>query len=304
MQSGGSLLTGLLLIPVFYYLSIVRNSAEEWIGHISFYLVLILAFFSFLLPWTYLMLGGVNPLSWLIHFITYTRTRYYLVGYWSCIVLLSIMIVVSKNWNNTQTTTVTRKYFHVLAIAVFLPGIMLESKLTHLAASVALAAFIFIEYVRLGRIEPFGDLIHHSLQVFLDEKDSGNVILTHVYLLFGCAIPIWLYPVYPERSSALAMYSGVLSLGVGDTLASLVGKKYGQNNWPGSNKTLEGTMAGLMAQFIFIGLLSRTGVVRVVNWVATALCVAACSLLEAWTSQIDNLVLPPFLYALIVVACR
>lgn len=59
--------------------------------------------------------------------------------------VLSLVIVISKNWNNAQTTTITRKYFHVLAIAVFLPGIMLESKLTHLAASVALAAFIFVE---------------------------------------------------------------------------------------------------------------------------------------------------------------
>ena len=31
--------------------------------------------------------------------------------------------------------------------------------------------------------------------MFLDEKDSGPLILTHVYLLLGFAVPLWIYPV-------------------------------------------------------------------------------------------------------------
>ena len=45
------------------------------------------------------------------------------------------------------------------------------------------------------RIGPFGESIHSALEVFLDEKDSGPLILTHVYLLLGFAVPLWLYPV-------------------------------------------------------------------------------------------------------------
>lgn len=36
-----------------------------------------------------------------------------------------------------------------------------------------------------------------------------------------------------SECSSLAMYSGIFSLGIGDTLASLVGKLYGQWKWPG-----------------------------------------------------------------------
>jgi len=71
----------------------------------------------------------------------------YLILYWSLIVILSIAVVIVKNAieSTSQSTTITRKYFHVLAIAVFLPGIIFDAHLMHLAASVALAAFLFLE---------------------------------------------------------------------------------------------------------------------------------------------------------------
>ena len=34
-----------------------------------------------------------------------------------------------------------------------------------------------------------------ALRMFLDDKDSGPLILTHVYLLLGFAVPLWIYPV-------------------------------------------------------------------------------------------------------------
>lgn len=63
------------------------------------------------------------------------------------IVAISVIVVIIKNCidGKTQSTTITRKSFHVLAIAVFVPGIIFDAQLMHLAASVALAAFIFLE---------------------------------------------------------------------------------------------------------------------------------------------------------------
>ena len=32
----------------------------------------------------------------------------------------------------------------------------------------------------------------------------------------------------------MSMYAGVLSLGIGDAIASIVGKLHGKHNWPGT----------------------------------------------------------------------
>lgn len=56
------------------------------------------------------------------------------------------------------------------------------------------------------RIGPFGEPIHSALEVFLDEKDSGPLILTHVYLLLGFAVPLWIYPVDYMKPDATGGY--------------------------------------------------------------------------------------------------
>ena len=54
--------------------------------------------------------------------------------------------------------------------------------------------WLSFQYVRLLRVQPFGEAIHSAFQVFLDAKDAGSLVLTHIYLLLGCSIPLWLYP--------------------------------------------------------------------------------------------------------------
>lgn len=51
-------------------------------------------------------------------------------------------------------------------------------------------------------------------------------------------------------SNVLASLSGILSLGFGDAAASLVGKRFGRYHWPGTKKTVEGTLAFIIAVFI------------------------------------------------------
>lgn len=47
----------------------------------------------------------------------------------------------------------------------------------------------------------------------------------------------------------MASLSGILSLGFGDAAASLIGKRFGQWYWPGTKKTVEGTLAFIVAVF-------------------------------------------------------
>jgi hypothetical protein len=86
---------------------------------------------------------------------------------------------------------------------------------THLAFSAAFALFTFAEYIRYFALYPFGAAVHVFVSEFLDAKDQGTAVLSHFYLLTGCAGALWL-----EAPSAVLQYTGILSLGVGDAVVS------------------------------------------------------------------------------------
>lgn len=84
-----------------------------------------------------------------------------------------------------------RKFFHALAVVMFLPGVAADPAFAHLAFSAAFALFAFAEYVRYFALYPFGASVHLFMNEFLDHKDSGTAILSHFYLLTGCAGSVW-----------------------------------------------------------------------------------------------------------------
>ncbi|KAF7795957.1 hypothetical protein EIP86_007126 [Pleurotus ostreatoroseus] len=47
------------------------------------------------------------------------------------------------------------------------------------------------QYVRYFALYPFGAAVHLFMYEFLDSKDSGTAILSHFYLLTGCANSVW-----------------------------------------------------------------------------------------------------------------
>lgn len=87
---------------------------------------------------------------------------------------------------------------------------------TSLAFSLAFCIFTFAEFARYFALYPIGAPIHVFFHEFVDSKDGGPVILSHFYLLTGCAGGVWL------EGKGIKRYAGVLSLGVGDALVSLV----------------------------------------------------------------------------------
>ncbi|RUS22082.1 hypothetical protein BC937DRAFT_90496 [Endogone sp. FLAS-F59071] len=141
-----------------------------------------------------------------------------------------------------------------------------------LAYAVALSAFLFLEYLRYFAVWPYGKSIHVFLTAFIDHRDVGPVILSHTYLLVGCAGPIFLVLIltfdnenlHPHLAltshSVLAGLSGILALGLGDSMASIVGKRFGRHRWPGTSKTVEGTVAYVLS--VLLGS-------AVIAWVAT-----------------------------------
>ncbi|ESO07423.1 hypothetical protein HELRODRAFT_76716 [Helobdella robusta] len=201
-----------------------------------------------------------------------------------------------------QRVTRVRKLFHLLMVLIFLPGLYFNKQLLCLASVCALVLFLVVEAARILRVPPFYQPIGRLYRDFLDSRDSGLVVLTHIYLLIGCSGPLWTSIGQPDLNDLFPL-AGIISVGVGDTMASFVGSKYGRLKWKYSDKSVEGTVACACSQLIFIFLLNKFGIISLVG-VANGKIVAAVvltSLLEAFTDQIDNLILPLFMYLLLLI---
>ncbi|CRK18398.1 hypothetical protein BN1723_011561 [Verticillium longisporum] len=166
----------------------------------------------------------------------------------------------------------------------------------------------------------FGDLPWFRFQV-------GPVVISHIFLLIGCAIPLWLaLATLPRSSSAkleddplagwevptreVSMVAGVICVGLGDAAASLIGRRYGHKKWIwGGGKSLEGSVA--FAAAVFVGLMSATTWLRVGGWPVAAkqqttwavaarnagVCGTMASLTEAvLTGGNDNVIVPIVLW--------
>ncbi|KAJ7722742.1 hypothetical protein DFH07DRAFT_1006356 [Mycena maculata] len=191
-----------------------------------------------------------------------------------------------------------RKFFHALVVVMFVPGVALDPAFTHLAVSVAFALFVFAEYIRYFAIYPLGAAVHLFMSEFLDAKDGGTAVLSHFYLLTGVAGALWL-----EGPSRLLQYTGILVLGIGDALASIVGKRHGRHAWsPTTSKTLEGSAAFGVTVVASAWALRVCGLVEPFSTWRYVLVVALAAVLEALSDQNDNLTLPLYTWSALVLA--
>ncbi|CAO3670968.1 unnamed protein product [Rhizopus stolonifer] len=280
-----------------------------------FYLATIFVVVLILSPFCKAILK-LDPFLWTIHFLYASPSRIFLCLYWFLMMVSTIImwvlvldfstddIVVSKSL--TATLNIKRKVFHALAAAMFVPGVMFEYEFLQLAFGIALSAFIYLEYLRYFAVWPWGKNLHIFLTEFIDNRDLGPVILSHLYLLIGCASPVWI-----KSSSMLASLSGILALGFGDSAASIIGKKYGRYYWLNSKKTIEGTLAFvfsvLVSSFLILQLCYMFGIetssydiFSYIGWQKYSFVVLLTGLLEAFSSQNDNIILPLYMYSLIV----
>jgi dolichol kinase len=93
----------------------------------------------------------------------------------------------------TVPLIIVRKYYHLLAVIMFAPIILVDLAFLSLALSSAFAAFVLCETIRIMRLPPIGLSMHNFMTRYIDSRDAGYVLLTHIYLLLGCAIPVWIH---------------------------------------------------------------------------------------------------------------
>ncbi|KAM4084102.1 hypothetical protein ACB094_08G106600 [Castanea mollissima] len=246
---------------------------------------------------------SVHPLLWVISFVfSEPLKRLSLCMYWVCVIYVSVLWFYNISKNNKIERILLRKYYHLMAVSMFLPALIFQPKFLDLAFGAALAVFLVVEIIRVWRIWPLGQLVHQFMNAFTDHRDSDLLIVSHFSLLLGCALPIWMSSGFNDRP--LAPFAGILSLGIGDTMASMVGHKYGALRCSKTGKkTIEGTAAGITSMLaacsILLPLLASTGYIFTQHWLSLLLAVTVCGLLEAYTAQLDNAFIPLVFYSLL-----
>lgn len=250
--------------------------------------------FSTAMWWVSAEIGENLLIFGLGYLVNGSKTRWCLLLFW-CLCLTASVIFVGST-EGRRLGTVHRKFFHLTVGLVCVSGLQLDPELTYLASCVLMGLFVLVEITRITRLKPIGELIDNCFGSFLDDQDQGPLVLTPIYLLASVFIPLWLQPV-KGHDVALQHYAGVISVGFGDSFASIVGSQLGRRYWfNGYKKTVEGSLGGILAQVLGIGIacyLVRMPAQILVSQFWGLLCVSVIlGMLETFTAQIDNLVLP------------
>ncbi|KAG2788394.1 hypothetical protein PC129_g6886 [Phytophthora cactorum] len=308
----GSLLVCVALIPLLRSYGAPSPTAIvqplPFNGSVGFVLTAAVVVGGVVYPWSCFLLQTWNPFAWLSDFLTESSSssslplppRFALMGYWAtCLVILVPTFGFISN-RFALRNIVARKLFHLLVVLMLGPASLCDAPMLSLSYGVALSVFFLVECVRALSLPPFGRSIAEFMRSFIDYREAGRVILTHSYLLLGCALPLWLVPA-SITPSPLIMNAGVVALGVGDAMGALVGSSIGKRKIFGS-KTVEGSAAVFLSMTLASISLQNYHMSSFVSgeYTQVLLLTAAVFLttvLEAATAQIDNLVLPLFFYA-------
>lgn len=226
----------------------------------------------------------------------------WILAYWMLLLIIGFISTPIPSSFSSSTKIIMRKYFHGWCLILFIPIVIYDAAYLSFAFSIALCFFIVVEGIRVSNFLCLRSLIEQYCRPFLDVRDGGMLVLTHIWLLIGCAIPVWYSMTLSsvgERIQLIYSVSGIIILGVGDACAAIFGSKYGRIRWPYSSKTLEGTAAGILSTmmifciilYFFNGRMKESEL-----WLYLRLFFVVCVtfFFEAITKQIDNLYLPLF----------
>ncbi|KAI4197839.1 MAG: hypothetical protein LQ350_005684, partial [Teloschistes chrysophthalmus] len=192
------------------------------------------------------------------------NTRLLICTYCAITIGLGLATVLQlKSFADVDTR---RKVFHGMMVVMFLPTIFIDPSFVALALVLVLAIFLLLDLFRASQLPPLSRPLTNFLAPYVDGRDHrGPVIVSHIFLLIGCSIPLWLSLASVNRSGDapwegwevpvrdLSMISGVVCVGMGDAAASLIGRRYGRRRWCWSGgKSLEGS--GAFAVAVMVGL--------------------------------------------------
>ncbi|SCU89301.1 LANO_0D04434g1_1 [Lachancea nothofagi CBS 11611] len=228
---------------------------------------------------------GQNPAYWLYNYITSDSTRVKILSCWlaGLVLLIPNILVFKSNFSLDSS----RKIWHFIILALVVPPFKQDPEFVKIALAGTAVTFLAVEYLRYLKLAPFGDVLDAKLRSFADFRDErGPIIISYIYLVIGVASPILI-------NDSLV---GVVSLGVGDSLASIVGYRWGRHRWPGTNKTFEGTVAFITATSVCSLLFQRfLGEFQDITSMKLVLICIFSGLLEGNSVLNDNILVPSFM---------
>ncbi|CAG2243905.1 DOLK [Mytilus edulis] len=206
----------MLAILGVFLASVLLHLIREYTSKLKFYIVYLVigVFLIFGLP-------RQNPIVIL----------FYLETWYGLLTAITVMYMLLHS-KQTSVSTATRKFFHVIIVAVYIPGLLLDPTFLTTASLLAFCVMCVIETLRYMDVKPFGKLIEEKYKLFLDKQDEGPLALTPIYLIFGLSLPLWMSFIFRIPVSDISVYAGIISVGIGDAVASVIGSKIGRVKWP------------------------------------------------------------------------
>lgn len=236
-----------------------------------------------------------NPVIWLIEYIMSSQDRKNILTLWLVSLLIFVPIIFALA--NKLTLNVKRKIWHFILVALVTPGLKFEPEFTLISLLGALIVFIVIEMLRLNKITFVGRWLSDILIKFQDFKDlKGPLNLSYIYLLFGSTLPVLLEYTYSRKVTEKS-YLGLVSLGVGDSMASLYGKKFGKLRWALNSKSIDGSIVYILScLFVLKGIEVYALASPVKNWENLIVTILLGAIVEGASSLNDNFLIPAFSY--------
>lgn len=234
---------------------------------------------------------NTSPLKWLVNYIFSTHQRISLFSLW--LSTLTGCLSFATTWSRMVGTTnsLVRKIFHLAIAIVFISGYNQDLDFTRFAAGGMLIVVLLLEIIRAWQLKPLGYQLERVCQALRGKWDNKYLTLSHVYLLIGSFMPLWILPNDSKITSKLLLSSGLLSVGVGDTAAAVVGTFFGKTKFKGkSGKTLEGLIGNIIAMILF--KMIWVGYTNFIEDFSFVIATVLTALVEAITDNCDNLILP------------
>ncbi|KAM0157730.1 hypothetical protein ACHAPG_004474 [Botrytis cinerea] len=134
------------------------------------------------------------------------NTRLILLGYWLLIIITGLAIVFRLS--KIYEVDTRRKVFHFMMVFILLPSTFVDPNYCALAMALVLGVFLLLDLLRASQLPPISRALAKFLMPYVDGRDlKGPVVVSHIFLGVGCAVPLWLslgsLPSYSSSSMEL-----------------------------------------------------------------------------------------------------